>query len=318
MSLLEREMQMYPKDPHLADYYNLLCLVNHGKNCVRIFKAKSHDKQEVYAIKVFIRNKEGELSPHYLQEKDIVKDIKPHPHVLMYYEFHDEAFVRSYKGALKDCSAIVMEYLPDGDLFDFIVKHPVSEKLARTLFHQIISAVEHLHGLGIAHLDIKPQNFLMCQSGVKLIDFDFSLHMKDQVKGMYGTPGYRAPEFLRGSVPFPEKADIYSLGILLFVLVAGNPPYDEIEEEKDHFMFNKFYDLLRQDPEEFWKAHNGFRQQDGKEEFSREFMELFEQMVSDIPEERPGIELIKKHAWFIGEIYSEEELQQELQNIIPE
>jgi len=90
-----------------------------------------------------------------------------------------------------------MEYIEHGDLFELILKNPLSEKMGRTLFTQIVSAIQHLHNSRIAHLDIKPENFLIFEGGIKLIDFDFS-HQFDTkfTEGMLGTPGYRSPELI--------------------------------------------------------------------------------------------------------------------------
>jgi len=152
-----------------------------------------------------------------------------------------------------------MEYLPHGDLFNFISKKPCSEKLARTFFSQMVSALEYLHQEEIAHLDLKPENFLVSYQGLKLIDFDFSHNVADQLtNGMKGTPGFRAPEWVKKAMKDYKAADIYSLGVTLFTIVVGWAPFEEVEKENDVFEFDHHYKTLRSDSSEFWKIHEGF------------------------------------------------------------
>jgi len=94
----------------------------------------------------------------------------------------------------------------------------------------MIEAIDYLHKNRIAHLDIKLENFLIVPQGVKLIDYDFSHRFEDKFsEGMRGTPGDRPPELNNGDMKDLAMADIYSLGITLFNLVAGWAPYEEIE-----------------------------------------------------------------------------------------
>eukprot|EP00330_Aristerostoma_sp_ATCC50986_P012246 CAMPEP_0114602584 /NCGR_PEP_ID=MMETSP0125-20121206/25153_1 /TAXON_ID=485358 ORGANISM="Aristerostoma sp., Strain ATCC 50986" /NCGR_SAMPLE_ID=MMETSP0125 /ASSEMBLY_ACC=CAM_ASM_000245 /LENGTH=217 /DNA_ID=CAMNT_0001812859 /DNA_START=41 /DNA_END=694 /DNA_ORIENTATION=- len=217
-------------------------MISPGKNCVKIFKAINRTTEVPLAIKVFQRKKGDNPSPHYVQEHKIASKIK-HPYILNYHEFHTDAKSKSFKGPFNECSAIVMEYIPHGDLFTLVSKKNCCEKLARTFFHQMVQAIEYLHEKEqIAHLDIKPENFLIHNTGIKLIDFDFSHKMDEPLnEGMKGTPGYRPPELLSGGLKNLKSADIYSLGVVLFTIVVGWAPYEEIEESQDKFKFDKYY-----------------------------------------------------------------------------
>jgi len=309
-------MQLYPVNQNgSTGAYNLSSLLHGGKNSVLIYKGSSPGTTTTLAIKIFTKQKGMSPSPHYLQEEAIACNLN-HPNILKYFAFYPEAQYKQIRGPMRDCSAVIMEYVPHGDLFSLVTKRSLSEKLARTFFRQMVSAVAYLHEKGIAHLDLKPENFLIGPEGLKLIDFDFSHRVDGPLtEGMRGTPGYRPPEFARGFLKDLKAADIYSLGITLFTMVSGCPPYDEIEQEKDVFIFDKFYDALRTDPKMFWNTHNGFRTEEGKEEYSNEFKELIMSLLAEEAKDRPSIEVIKENSWYKGEVYDQNELEAELRDI---
>lgn len=102
------------------------------------------------------------------------------------------------------------------------------ETLARTFFHQIVNGLEYLHSNGFAHLDLKPENLLLGQDfELKITDFDMSYQTGDICTVGKGTPYYRAPEVAKRKCKKPKAADIYSIGIILFILKFGQLPYDE-------------------------------------------------------------------------------------------
>lgn len=305
-------MQLYISDSNQP--YNLTSLLSPGKNCVRIFKASSRGTDKALAIKVFQRKKGEDPNPHYSQEHKIASKIS-HPYILSYHEFHTDAKFKQFKGPFNDCSAIVMEYLPYGDLFALIQKKSCSEKLARTFFHQMVSAIEYLHDKeSIAHLDIKPENFLIHPNGLKLIDFDFSHKMDASLNdGMKGTPGYRPPELVKGQLKNLKSADIYSLGVVLFTIIVGWAPYEEIEEQKDTFKFDKYYEVLRSDPSLFWQTHENYLKEDPLHSgLTLDLKELVESLMHEDPDRRPTVSKIKEHKWFNGEVFESEDLENHL------
>jgi serine/threonine protein kinase len=269
----------------------------------------------MYAIKVFAK-RQGEVSPFFIQEQEAAQDLSHH-HILKYKEFHETAYIKSVRGPAQECSAIVMEYIPYGDLFNMIAKEAFSDKLARTFFKQMISATEYLHKLGTAHLDIKPENFLISNNGIKLMDFDFSHKFNAKSRlDIKGTPGYRSPELAREELKNYSASDIYSLGVVLFTMIAGCPPYEELEENPEIFVYDKFYQALRKNVNQFWGTHNTFRSQAGKAEYSADFKHFFEQLLHEDPEKRPSLEDIKSMEWYNGEVLSEAELRDELKRYL--
>jgi calcium-dependent protein kinase len=97
------------------------------------------------------------------------------------------------------------------------------------VIRQILSAVSYLHSRKIAHRDIKPENIMFETNdalNVKLLDFCSSRKMgeNEAMQGVYGTAYYVAPEVLKGS--YDLKCDIWSIGVILYMLLCGNPPFN--------------------------------------------------------------------------------------------
>ena len=102
---------------------------------------------------------------------------------------------------------------------------------------------------------------------------------------MKGTPGYRPPELLSGGLKNLKSADIYSLGVVLFTIVVGWAPYEEIEESQDKFKFDKYYESLREDSELFWKTHEKYYKSENEDiDLSQEFKDLIEELMHEDPE----------------------------------
>ncbi|CAL1404441.1 unnamed protein product [Linum trigynum] len=127
---------------------------------------------------------------------------------------------------------IVMEYAAGGELFDKLVKGKLREVAARKYFQQLVSAVDFCHSRGVYHRDLKPDNLLLDASQVlKVSGFGWSA-LPQQVSGdgllhtTCGSPNYIAPEVLHNKGYDGAKADVWSCGVILFVLLAGYLPFD--------------------------------------------------------------------------------------------
>ncbi|CAH2297184.1 calcium calmodulin-dependent kinase type IV [Pelobates cultripes] len=139
--------------------------------------------------------------------------------------------------------SLVLELVTGGELFDRIVeKGYYSERDAADAVKQILEAVAYLHENGIVHRDLKPENLLYATPApdacLKIADFGLSKIVDDQVtmKTVCGTPGYCAPEILRGCAYGPE-VDMWSVGIITYILLCGFEPF--YDERGDQYMFKR-------------------------------------------------------------------------------
>lgn len=129
---------------------------------------------------------------------------------------------------------IVLEFITGGELYDQIVHQGrLSEKQSRRYFQQLIDAVDYCHSKGVYHRDLKPENLLLDSQGTLKIS-DFGLSALPQEGGgllhtTCGTPNYVAPEVLRHQGYDGSAADIWSCGVILYVIMAGYLPFDETD-----------------------------------------------------------------------------------------
>ena len=169
------------------------------------------------------------LSPADLREEAMMMLKLDHPNIIRIKDtFETENVI-----------FIVMELVRGGDLFDRIVqKGKYSEEDARKVMGKVLSAVRYLHSKNIIHRDLKPENILLEQPGddisVKITDFGLAKHTNQEgLKTFCGTPQYFAPEVLKrkntvkGNGTYGTAADIWSLGVVLYILLSGAFPFDE-------------------------------------------------------------------------------------------
>ena len=125
---------------------------------------------------------------------------------------------------------MVLEYA-GGELFDFLVQHGrMPEDRARKFFQQIVCAVEYCHRHKIVHRDLKPENLLLDEKlNVKIADFGLSNIMTDGnfLKTSCGSPNYAAPEVISGKLYAGPEVDVWSCGVILYVLLVGRLPFDD-------------------------------------------------------------------------------------------
>ncbi|XP_076902822.1 CBL-interacting serine/threonine-protein kinase 8-like isoform X2 [Bidens hawaiensis] len=129
---------------------------------------------------------------------------------------------------------IILEFITGGELFDKIVHHGrLSEAESRRYFQQLIDGVEYCHSKGVYHRDLKPENLLLdSQGNLKISDFGLSASPGEGVsilRTTCGTPNYVAPEVLSRKGYNGALADVWSCGVILYVLMAGYLPFDEMD-----------------------------------------------------------------------------------------
>jgi carbon catabolite-derepressing protein kinase len=124
----------------------------------------------------------------------------------------------------------VLEYA-GGELFNYIVAHgKMPEPQARKFFQQLISGIEYSHRLKIVHRDLKPENVLLDDDlNVKIADFGLSNQIQDGdfLKTSCGSPNYAAPEVIRGGLYTGPEIDVWSAGVILYVMICGRLPFED-------------------------------------------------------------------------------------------
>ena len=161
------------------------------------------------------------------EEQEIENEINvlramDHPNVLKIFEFYSN----------KESYSIIMEYCSGGELFNEITENgPFDERYAAYVMYQIFSAINYCHSMNIIHRDLNPENILIVDRNrngyprVKICDFGTSLMVEKGgvQKKLVGSSYYIAPEVLKKH--YNEKCDIWSCGVILYILLSGKPPF---------------------------------------------------------------------------------------------
>lgn len=142
------------------------------------------------------------------------------------------AVVHDYNGAVRPGGSVapfvVMELLTGETLAARVARAPLSPREAARIGRDVADALAAAHASGVVHRDIKPGNVMLTPAGVKILDFGISAVAgepdDDETGVTFGTPAYVAPERLDGK-PAEPATDVYGLGVLLFEMVTGDPPY---------------------------------------------------------------------------------------------
>ena len=148
-----------------------------------------------------------------------------HPNILRYYEmYEDQRFLH-----------VVMELCTGGSLTDRLVsKGVLRESEARAIFTKLVSAVNHIHSIGLCHRDLRPENILYLNTernaDFKIVDFcDLTfITMADKNSSLARCPNFMAPELFDGT--FGIECDIWSLGGILYYLLSGELPFDDSDQ----------------------------------------------------------------------------------------
>ncbi|KAH8422906.1 non-specific serine/threonine protein kinase [Aspergillus melleus] len=130
---------------------------------------------------------------------------------------------------------LVLEYCPGDELYNYLLRHgPLPVDKVKKIFTQLVGAVAYVHSKSCVHRDLKLENILLDKhENVKLCDFGFTREYEGKASYLQtfcGTICYSAPEMLKGEKYAGEKVDVWSLGIILYALLAGELPFDEDDD----------------------------------------------------------------------------------------
>lgn len=187
------------------------------------------DDQERYAIKTVWKSSVPDND--YLRKEIEILLSMDHKNIIKCYEVYEDVTSVHF----------VFELIRGGELFDFIINSALGrldEKMALSVFMQMVDAVHIMHSEGFMHRDIKPENFLVyTENGrpcIKLIDFGFASDFRpgDKFSDKVGSINYIAPEMISLEGTYDYKVDIWALGICLYNMLSCKQPFadDEIEE----------------------------------------------------------------------------------------
>lgn len=214
--------------------YELGRLLGHG-TFAKVYHARELQSGRSVAMKVVGKEKVVKvgMTEQIKREIAVMKMVK-HPHIV---ELHEVM-------ASKSKIYFAMELVRGGELFAKISKGRLREDVARAYFQQLISAVDFCHSRGVYHRDLKPENLLVDENGnLKVTDFGltaFAEHLRQDglLHTTCGTPAYVAPEVIGKKGYDGSKADLWSCGVILYVLLAGFLPF---QDDNIMVMYRKIY-----------------------------------------------------------------------------
>ncbi|KAK3227468.1 hypothetical protein Dsin_007330 [Dipteronia sinensis] len=241
--------------------------VHHGRNLKTGMSVaiKIIDKEKVFKVGMIQQIK---------REISVMRMVR-HPNVVELYEVM----------ASKTKIYFVMEYVKGGELFSKVAKGKLKEDDARKYFQQLISAVDYCHSRGVFHRDLKPENLLLDENGnLKVSDFGLSAlaeckHQDGLLHTTCGTPAYVAPEVINRKGYDGSKADIWSCGVILYVLLAGYLPFHD----------SNLMEMYRKIGKAEFKFPNWF---------SPEVKRLLTKILDPNPSTRISIAKIMEKSWF--------------------
>lgn len=184
-----------------------------------IYKGINKISKQTYAFKQIRTN--TKMKTYVEKEIKIMRSIK-HSNIVFLHEVIEDP-VNGY-------IYLVLDYCERGDFYTFQNHKPISEMYVQKYMKQLIDALQYLYDIhDIVHRDLKPQNILMDKTGnIKLTDFGFAKNnINPLTNTICGSPLYMAPEILNGhgNTYSTEKSDIWSIGIIMYEMLAGHPPY---------------------------------------------------------------------------------------------
>ncbi|KAL9691957.1 hypothetical protein QQ045_012385 [Rhodiola kirilowii] len=242
----------------------------------KVYHARNAQTGEDVAIKIIDKEmilKSG-LIAHIKREVSNLRRVR-HPNIVQLFEVM----------ATKAKIYFVMEYVRGGELLKKVGIGRLQEEVARKYFQQLVSAVGFGHERGVFHRDLKPENLLLDENGdLKVTDYGLSA-VSDQIRqdGLFhtfcGTPAYVAPEVLARNGYDAAKVDVWSCGVILFVLMAGYLPF---QDRNIMVMYRKIYSGKFRCPR--W--------------FSPELVKLLKKLLDTNPENRITIPEIIENRWF--------------------
>ncbi|OAQ34339.1 Pkinase-domain-containing protein [Linnemannia elongata AG-77] len=241
------------------------------------------------------------LATHALTGQQVAVKIvaKSHAAIITREIYHWRCLTHPYIAHLHEVLTteskiyLVTEYCPKGELLEALIRDGrCKPSLAKRWFRQICLAIQYCHSRKIVHRDLKLENILLdSQNNIKLIDFGFTreCESKKLLESYCGSAAYTAPEIIVGKKYSGPEADIWSLGVILYTLLAGYLPFDD---DNETVVQDKIVDLDYEMPNEL---------------FCKDAQDLIQSILREDPKERFTIEQILAHSWWMPRSDDDEE-----------
>ena len=253
--IIKKEFFIRQTDGQITNYYEVLKKIGEGASA-KVYKVKEKSSGEIRAMKEVEKSKLPDVK--YFETEIKILSLLDHPNIVRLFEVFEDS--KNFY--------LIMELCTGGNLVSRMKKNRYREKAAAALMEQIVSAVAYCHEQGLCHRDLKPQNVLFCDespySPVKVVDFGISkifdpslTNLQNEKQGenklkkmdsQMGTLYFISPEILKGS--YSEKCDIWSLGIILYYLLCGYPPF---KGGNDNILMQEILESKIKFPKEEWK-----------------------------------------------------------------
>ena len=246
----------------------------------KVFQVRNKSTNKFYACKKL--SKLNMNKAQFQKEVDILMKMD-HPNIIKLYEVFES----------DNSIYLIMEECFGGELFDRILKRIkkndlYNEKEACKIMQQVIGAIEYCHNNGIVHRDLKPENLLYAYEGeeennpIKIVDFGLSqnINYNKTLSSKVGTAYYVPPEILAGK--YNEKCDIWSAGVILYILLSGEPPFNA---SNDNLIYSKIKKIDFSFPDNKWKN------------ISKEAKDLLSKMLVK-EDARLSASQVLEHPWF--------------------
>jgi len=239
------------------------------------------------AIKLISKNNLTEKDAELIKtELDIMKFLK---------NSHNTTIVKLIDICEDDQNVyIAMEYLSGGDLQSYLNDRNdfLGEEEIKEIMRQIVDGVAYLHKFGILHRDLKPENMLLVKKTtskipkIKIMDFGLSkvIGTYEKTKEGYGSLCYSSPEILTKK-PYDHKIDIWSIGVILYFLLSGTFPFDDVEDD--------IYKIAKKITGEEVVFHSRYFSK-----HSKKVRELISKCLSKSPVTRVNIKEVTNDEWF--------------------
>jgi len=247
-----------------------------------VYKAKNTLFNNAVTMKIITKN--DNMDDAIIKvEMDALKKLS-HPNIAKIYDFYQ----------LDNCYYLINEFLPEGNILEYINKGNLNEQQLSIIFYQVFSALSYLHENSIFHRDMKPENILITKKEIDLlteeeyfwiqiIDYDCITIFEENKKenSTTGNIYYKAPEVLNKE--YDEKSDTWSVGVILYMFLVGRTPFDGLNnEEIMNSIKTKEYDA---DNEKL-------------NQFSEEVRDLIKGLLNKNLDERLSAKQALNHQWF--------------------